>query len=637
MRPFLHPLAWMALIAVLGFSCARAVPTLSQSIETGEARVGDQINLSFTVQNGSLENLALPVVDGLSIMGPSTESNMSIINGAMSTSVTMTFTVTPTHAGNFVIPAFDIPSGGQVLHTRPMNLHVVENGPVTSVPRSIRPPATASPGGFPFGNPSPNPAPSAPDTPATPPAGGSDTVNVPQDSNGQASKVFIVITPKTTDAYVGESIPLKIEFYIDREVDAPQDSLPTIKGSDFLMNALSMRYQQDEVGLGDQAYHRETWFTAIDAPKAGDFPLQMERDTYWTKASNATQTDPFGNLFLLRPRLMHGSISSNNFTIHVHPLPEEGRPANFSGAIGQFKVTAEVSPQTTGVGEPINIRYIINGQGNFDYVKAPVLAPDPNWKAYVPESKTEYQDEAHVTATKIFNQAVIPQKGGILTLPSASFSYFDPTQKQYVTTPIPLPSITVTGSATPPPPAIPSTAGSAPDVPAPAEPGTNNLAANRASLGHLHPTLREGGSRIGFWMLQLVVGLILAAGVVALVFRRSPSAEKVRAERLRQEKNVRHYEAAMHEAVKRDDAPAFFMAARHAIQWQLSHRWKITPEAITLAEIRERDPGLAEALSPLFAVVDEIIYSGRASDHLPLAECETRVRQTLSELKTSSS
>ena len=81
--------------------------------------------------------------------------------------------------------------------------------------------------------------------PPQPPGNSADTgdanANVPMESDGRPAKVFIVITPQTTDAYVGESIPMHIEFYIRQDVIAQQDSLPTIKGSDFMMNSLSVR------------------------------------------------------------------------------------------------------------------------------------------------------------------------------------------------------------------------------------------------------------------------------------------------------------------------------------------------------------------------------------------------------------
>ena len=85
----------------------------------------------------------------------------------------------------------------------------------------------------------------------------------------------------------------------------------------------------------------------------------------------------------------------------------------------------------------------------------------------------------------------------------------------------------------------------------------------------------------------------------------------------------------MTDAVRRDDARAFFLAARHAIQLQLGAQWKVNPEALTLGEIRSRDPQLAETLEPLFTQAGEVIYSGQPSTGLDLARWEQRVRTEL--------
>ena len=85
----------------------------------------------------------------------------------------------------------------------------------------------------------------------------------------------------------------------------------------------------------------------------------------------------------------------------------------------------------------------------------------------------------------------------------------------------------------------------------------------------------------------------------------------------------------MAEAIQRKDALAFFMAARHAIQLQIGSQWHVPPEALTLREIRRRDPHLAETLEPLFVQADEVIYSGRMNSQIDLAHWDKTVRELL--------
>jgi len=630
MSLFAHETLLFLSILALTTTSSLAAATLSQQIDPPEVNLGDQVTVTFTIQNGGSVNVQLPQVDGLQVIGNSNSTNITFNNGSFSSAITQAFALLPARAGDFTIPAFDIHTqDGQTLHAHAMKIHVVGNGSTSSsstpAPAPAPNPATI-PGGpviIPPGNPPNNPPPDNSGNSAD--LNGSST-NVPLDANGQPAKVFMIITPKTTDAYVGETIPMRIEFYIRIDVAAQQDSLPTIKGSDFLMNNLSVRPQEDDVSLMDAPYHRETWVTAISAPKNGDFPLQMERDTYWTKPTQNRFSDPFGNLFFNRPSLAHGNIPSNQLIIHVHALPDEGRPANFTGAIGEFKVTATSAPDSVDMGEPVTLHFTVSGEGNFDYVKCPSLAPDPAWKSYVPSSKIDYRDESHTQGVKTFEQAVIPQKNGNLPLPAASFSYFDSTTKHYVTVPVNLPSITVTGTAPTPAPTASDNAADAATT-APAGPKAVDLMPNRVEMGTPQPSLVPVYRQPWFWILQGSLILFLLMGTLFVYLRSRNRPDNFHIERAQNLNSMHQEEDAMSEAVRRNDPEAFFLAARHAVQLKLGTQWRLKPEAITLAEIRTRNASLAETLEPLFNQADEVIYSGMASPGLDLAQWERRVRQ----------
>jgi len=628
-----------------------AAATLNQQIDPPEANIGDAVSVTFSVQNGAIKqkeglslfgmhmpnpDITLPQVDGLQTVH--LEAQTSSMNGI--SNQTVTFTVIPAHSGNFNIPAFDIHlQDGSVLRTQPMKLHVLgpgsANNSSTANPQTpVNPPPNASapppvnPNGpviFPPNNGAPpdqqpNNAPPNPPDAAT----NNPNPNVPTEADGRPAKVFIIITPQTTDAYVGQSIPMRIDFYIRMDSDAQQDSLPTIKGSDFLMNNLATRFREDEVAVMNEAFHRNTWFTAISAPKSGDFPLQMERDTYWVKSLNANQ-DPFTNFFPSQPNLAHESVPSNQLTMHVHVLPTDGRPANFSGAIGKFDVTGAALPLTVAVGDPVTLHFSVNGQGNFDYVRCPTLADDPAWKTYVPSSKIEYQDESHTEGVKNFEMAIIPQKNGTVPLPQANFSYFDPTSKQYVTTPINLPPITVTGTAATPV----ATSGTAADSTFAAAPAADGFLPNRIDSGSPQISLIPVYRETWFWVVQggLLTALVLCAVVMFLRSRSKPEDDL--AAQLERQNSLTREEDAMGQAAHSGDALAFFMAARHAVQLKLGTQWRVNPESLTLTEIRQRNPQLAETLEPLFLQADEIIYSGGVGHGLDLAQWERHVRELL--------
>ena len=615
----------LALVIATAVS-GRAAATLQQQIDQSEVNVGDEVVLTVTVQNGNIDKLHVPRIAGLQINGTNTATSMTFDNGSFSSSTMISTQMQTLRAGDITIPSFDVDlKDGSVLHTKPVTIHVLADSstPAPNTPTKTRPVAVQpqQPGFNPYG---PVVMPNG-NNPAAAPDSTTATVDVPVDADGQPLKVFMVLTPVTTDAYVGQSVPMRIEFYIRVDVLAQQDSLPTIDGSDFMMNPIA-RPEEGEITLMNQPYHVETWNTAVSATKSGDFPMVMERDTYWIKSTRNRNADPFGNFFFNRPELAHEPIGSNPMTFHIHPLPEDGRPANFSGAIGHLTATVTADPLSVSVGEPVTLHFTISGEGNFNYVRCPSLTPDPSWKSYASSSKTQYSDAAHTQGTKTFEQAVIPQKNGVLPMPAASFSYFDPTTKQYVTTPVALPSVTVTGTLAiiPPPPTATN-----PDTDEASASTAFAPAPNRTTLGSLTTQLLPAYRQPWFWAVQGSLLTALGLSGIFTFMRRQTTPDAEDAARVQHRQSLHAEEDAMGVAARNGDAPAFFLAARHAIQLQLGEQWNVRPEALTLGEIRRRDPQRAEALEPLFIQADEVIYSGGATGKLDLAQWERHVRSLL--------
>jgi hypothetical protein len=619
----------MCALAVAPILPAFAAATIDQVVQPAQVNVGEQVVVTLVLTGGTVAEINLPSVDGLSVAGTRSSISIALKNGGLWKSIVFNFSLIPARPGDFTIPAFDIHTDeGEVVHVKAMKIHAAGPAP-SDTTATTTPPPTTNPNG---------PVVTLPSTPAAPPANpgtpvfqtssDSDTSQItpPHEKDGSISKVFILITPQTTSAYVGQAVPMKIEFFIRMDVNADQNSLPTIKGSDFLMNSFTRRGAATVGMLEGQQYERETWYTAISAPKSGDFPLSMERDTYWIKSRSPNAFDPWGGFLNQHNDLAHDMVDSNLLTIHVQPLPTEGQPAGFSGAIGDFDASGDLEPTNVAVGEPFTVTFHVAGEGNFDYVRCPTIAANPACKAYVPTAKTEYRDEARIRAVKTFQQAIIPNTAGVLQLPAATFNYFNPLGKKYITIPITLATVNVSGSTTP----AAAIEGPASDnATAAATPTPDEMSPNRVTLGSLYSTLAPAYRSTWFWVVQ---GLLLAlplVGSAILLLRLRVQPDPGLADRARRERSQQNEQDAMAAAVRENNAPAFFIAARHAVQLQLGSQWSIQPESITLREIRAREPELAALVAPLFAQVDEVIYSGRASSNIDLAEWERRTRELL--------
>jgi BatD DUF11 like domain len=632
----------LALGCAILFAIHLPAESLSQQIDPPEVGVGDEVTVTYTIQSGSLDKVALPPVEGLQAdPNPTLTTSIAFSYGTLSRSMSETFRVTPTHSGDFTIPAFEITaSDGSKFHSKPLKLHVVEAGVVPqNNPQPSAPAPSTNPDAVRNG-----PVIMPPNNPGSA-LGAIDITNqvddpyasVPKDADGGPAKVFMLITPDTTDAYVGQSVPIQIDFYIRMESNADQNSLPTIKGSDFLMNNFSVRGQQTLTMVENVQYERDIWRSAISAPKSGDFPLAMERDTYWVKSTAGSNVDPFAGFFNRHQNLAHQMIASNQLTIHVRPLPDEGRPEHFSGAIGEFKVIGDAAPSIVAMGDPVKLHFTVTGVGNFDYVRCPFLPDDSAWKTYVPTSKTNYleRDESRTHASKEFMQSVVALKNGNVPLQVATFSYFDLLQKRYVTTPIPFPSITVTGSPLPVSESAPATTGDATTTAA-ATPKPFEFVPNRLEMGSTFASLTPIYRKAWFWYVQGGLFGLACLGALFFVFRPRTIEDKSRAERTRLHSSQLQEEQVMADAIQRNDPLAFFTAARHAVQLQLGSQWHVPPEALTLGEIRSRDPQRAETLEPLFLQANEVIYSGRMDSQIDLAHWQQTVRELLQQPQVAS-
>jgi hypothetical protein len=168
--------------------------------------------------------------------------------------------------------------------------------------------------------------------------------------------------------------------------------------------------------------------------KALLFPLSAGRTTIKPVAMNVAVAQPPRDIFDFFGGTQTVKVESKPITITVLPLPEEGKPAEFTGGVGQFTLAASLDRASTLNSEPVNLTITVRGAGNLRTVGAPQIAAVPGLKILDPEVK----DEAQVAGTtlrgaKLFRYPIIPQSDGKYVLPQIALAYFDPQAKAYKT------------------------------------------------------------------------------------------------------------------------------------------------------------------------------------------------------------
>ena len=131
------------------------------------------------------------------------------------------------------------------------------------------------------------------------------------------------------------------------------------------------------------------------------------------------------------------TIKSNSATVNILQLPEP-RPAGFTGAVGEFKVTASINPHDLKTYSPATYNYVVQGKGNIKYVKTPDVQFPQEFDTYDPQSHINTKsDGTDVTGNVTFTYTVIPQYVGNFELPSSKFVFFNPGTAKYETIELP--------------------------------------------------------------------------------------------------------------------------------------------------------------------------------------------------------
>lgn len=634
MKRNLIPLG-MAVIAllVLGFALqARAATTVSASLDQPQITLGDTAQLTVTV-SGAQEQPDAPTVDGLDIQEMSQSTQISVINGALTMSATKTYAISPRREGTFVIPAIKVGDAT----SQPLTLHVVRDSATAS--STLPAPALSGPT---------SPAQNPPATsngpvvlpPLNPTPGTSNAGNEPS-PEGRFGSIVVVLPKK--EIYVGELVPVDIKVYIPDDLQASITDLPQLTSDGFTLNQLGTKPEKSTEAANGRGYAVFTWHSALTGVKMGDYPIDLSMPMTVVVPQPMPQGDPddlmnsfFRNAFASMGTKKDVTIHNQTLTLKVLPLPQNGRPADFSGAVGQFEIETSASPTTVNAGDPITLRLKITGTGNFDRVSSDMLAADAHWKTYSTKNHFDPADVVGYQGTKTFEQPIIPNDSSVTSVPGISFSYFNPETRQYVTrTAAPI-AVTVSGSAAPAPSvSVASSPTPGPVIqPASATPVTganvSDLRANKLDPGAFVASLQPVYLNPWFVAGQ---GLPLVAllGGLALIRRQKQVShpERVRATAIQQA--IRQQIDAMDEAMRNHQTDAFFIHARSALQQRLGHQWNMRPETITLADVEARISDGLDTIRPVFEMADQAKYSDLHFEDADLRQWREAVVNELAE------
>ncbi|MBC8096925.1 MAG: BatD family protein, partial [Akkermansiaceae bacterium] len=311
-------------------------------------------------------------------------------------------------------------------------------------------------------------------------------------------------------------------------------------------------------------------------------------------------------------RAQQAAIALEAITLRVLPLPGEGAPAGFSGAVGRYTMSASAGPTNVAVGDPITVKVQISGQGQLDALNLPDHSDWRDFKTYPPTSKVETTDQFGIEGSKNFEQVVIPQNADLKTLPPFSFSYFDPDLKSYRTLQQPaIPIIVRPGGSLPAPSVAAARNGDAAPQP------SRDIVPIKQRIGAVAKPGRALLQQPWFLALQSVP-LLAFIGAVAWKKRTELLASNPRLRR------QRHAARIVHEGLKElrvsaaaNNSDAFFATVFRLLQEQLGERLDVPASSITEAVIEERlrPRGVA---APVLSALHELFQKCNLARYAPI-------------------
>lgn len=434
--------------------------------------------------------------------------------------------------------------------------------------------------------------------------------------------IFARIALPETPPYIHQVFDIVLSLYSLPGVELTRDVnlLGGFPESGFVIGSFDeLQAVREEVD--GQFYNLRRFRAKARALTAGTFPLQPALRVGVVDPNQRRRQDPFfDSPFFGGPSATPVHVTIPPTALSIRSIPDEGRPADFSGAVGQFDFAVDVRPRELKVGEPLTVSLRLQGAGNIAAALPPSYRDADAFKTYEARQVGDTPDAAADGGSKTFEQVVIPRTEALKELPALRFSFFDPAASQYRTV----------------------SAGPFPLVVHPSENGANSLmlqipggtsgGGNSLVLGSDIIYLKSaparwrngtGGLRAGkpLWIgLHAAAPLVLAGLFFATRRRNQLATDIARARRQKAPRsaraNLRKAEAALRESA----APAaVFAPLAAAAADYFGHRLNLPPGAVDAPLILERlraakigDETLAK-WQAFFALSDQIRYAS-ASD-----------------------
>jgi len=231
-----------------------------------------------------------------------------------------------------------------------------------------------------------------------------------------------IAVPETV--YVGQQSMYQVGMFIDESVRGqlrrnPDFFAPEMRS--MLTYDLPLRHALSPIKrVGGRRYEAHIFQRAIFPLAAGRYALPPAQLVY-----SLAYTPSFFS------REETHELRTDSTIVYAFEPPDEGRPADYNGAVGSLRVAARLDTSVGRVGDPMLLTTRVTGAGNVKLFPRPKV--EVPWATVVPSEERVYVDSASllVRGNKEFDWVLTPRVAGQVTLPPVSYPYFDPDKRRY--------------------------------------------------------------------------------------------------------------------------------------------------------------------------------------------------------------
>lgn len=266
-------------------------------------------------------------------------------------------------------------------------------------------------------------------------------VNVLKEAE-EIPSVFVMADVPKKSIFLGEGVTVR--YYLYSKVPVSNlDVKKYPKLNSFLKRFLQEPDRSERVSVDGQLYLRNQIYAAkLFAEKVGKLkidPLYLSATYAETRGGG---NDPFSNFGFSR-EMKTRQINSESVDIEVKPLPENGKPANFTGLVGKHEFNIQFGQSKLIVNEPLEVKLTISGGGALENLEAPVVVSNPGLEEFESNGDLKIMDAEN--ATKTFDYTFLAKENLKVPAKSVTLSYFDPDAMRYVPVQLNVPEIVVAG------------------------------------------------------------------------------------------------------------------------------------------------------------------------------------------------